>query len=679
MTNQQIVLVFDTTIDPSSVNVTGIRIQENSGFIANSSLYYRLTSSQSILVNNTTITINMSSNDYEAIQVRLGVATSESNTYLTMDNTTVSDNSNARRMAEPIFAPNALQVANFIPDQVQPEIMAFSLNLEATTMTLTFTEPVRTSSLSPQSITLLPNLTATVGNTYNYSLTGGVVHSSITASRVITFNLETADIIRLKASMNLATRRENTYISVSPRLVRDTNENLNRESVLRVSNFTADTTAPRLSAFDIDLTSETLTLYFDDVVNASTSNASGITLLNGQSVEPTQMIILMNTIPVSPTYDYLVIFPLSTHDINRLKQMRSLCTNAENCYMSTAANVVHDPYDRTNIPVSETTAVPVQSFSPDTIPPEMIAWSMDMNEGLLGLSFSETVDITTFQIDQITLQSSASVGAIWWTLTSYTEVIPVDAAAYFEARLATSDLNGIKTTGILSSQLSSFISLTSSAIVDMSDNPVVPIRSSNAFPLNLRYVNDTTSPSLVSFSADLYTGRLTLTFDEVVHPTFDPSALTFVNPTSSSSYSLTMASSSSTVSTILHITLSEHDLQRIRNVSALATSINTTFLSANSGAVTDVYGNNLDPIPTSSPLQVSNFVDSPILISIVNTSYFVREGETLTLQMLLNATTVADITFDAFTEDVVATGRLSIISLVPRLPILKDRGAWGQG
>jgi hypothetical protein len=312
------------------------------------------------------------------------------------------------------------------------------------------------------------------------------------------------------------------------------------------------------------------------------------------------------------------------------------------------------------MPISGVDALSALSFTVDRVPPMLIWWSLDMNGGAMTLSFSETVDITTFQITELTLQSSESVNTPipLFTLTSYSRLIPADAASEFVVRLSMNDINTIKAHVDIGISIStSFLALTSDTILDMSSNSIVPIISNDALQVG-NYTADSTSPSLVSFSANLYTRMLVLTFDEAVSPsTFDPSSLSIGNSDFSAGYTLTPSSyTSSMYSTILLIALSQTDLDNMRNIGDLATSVNNTYLSAQSGTVQDTSGLLLNPILQTSPLQVSIFVDSPTLISFASTSYTAYEGAVLHVRLVLNATIATEITVDILTKDRGATG-----------------------
>ena len=660
MTSGNIILTFNTDIEPSSVNVTGIVIQGARGAITNTTLYYRLTAAHNIQVVDTIVTITMSSTDYNALQIRPGVATSLANTYLTMDSETVSDRTSQTTMAQPISGAQALSALAFIEDQIRPELVAFSLNLETTSMSLTFSEPVLVSSFDPVQITIVSSLNPV--NAIIYQLTGGDVNSSVLASNVINFHLSEQDVIYLKRTNNIATGRENTYISVSTHLVTDTNANNNiaieLNSAISVSNFTADYTAPTINAFELNLTSETLTLHFDDVINSSTFDASGITFQSGRGIQPAQSFTLTPDSVTSSVNGYTIVVRLSSYDLNGLKQMRNLCTNEQNCYMIVSNTTISDTYGRSNMPISNSDALSALSFTSDQVRPMLISWLLDMNRGVMTLSFSETVDITTFQITQLTLQNSASSPISFFTLTNYSHLIPADAAAEFEVSLSINDINAIQADATIGTSSSdSFLALTPDAISDMSFNSIVPIISTDALQVS-DHIPDATPPSLVSFSANFYTRMLILTFDEIVRAsTFDVSLLRIGNSDFSAAYRLTSSSYVSSMdSTVILVTLSQTDLNSIRATSNLATSVDNTYISAPASTVSDTNDNPLIEIPSTSPLQVSIFVDSPILISFANTSYTAREGEILTLWLVLNTTTATEITLDVMTEDRGATG-----------------------
>ena len=54
--------------------------------------------------------------------------------------------------------------------------------------------------------------------------------------------------------------------------------------------------------------------------------------------------------------------------------------------------------------ISNGSALPAAAVIPDITPPEVVAFSLDLNEGIISLNFSEIVDIGTLNVTGIHLQ-----------------------------------------------------------------------------------------------------------------------------------------------------------------------------------------------------------------------------------------------------------------------------------
>ena len=397
-------LTFSEDIEPTSVNVTGITIQSTAGVVTNTSLYYRLTSAQSVSVTtNTIVRIVLSGEDYGALQLRPGVATSRSNTFLTMDPITVTDRSTRPNMVQPIVAGiNAQQVSTFVQDTTPPTLLSFSLDLNTGTMTLTFDEPVLTGSFSPQQVLISSHRDSAVGASYR--LTGGLVtNSNIIASSVIEVSLSVLDLQSLKHDRSLATGPFNTYLSASMGLVTDTNRNNNSMSYgLAVSRFTPDTTPPELLFFTVDLNRGLLVLTFNDVINASSFNASAITLQSSPARQEMQWYTLTQSSTSSPDGPQ-IIASLSSEDLNVIKSIPTLCTEVLNCFITISQSIASDLSGLNTIPIPDESALPAAAFIDDSTRPELISWDLDLNRATMTLAFSEIVNISSFDISGLTL------------------------------------------------------------------------------------------------------------------------------------------------------------------------------------------------------------------------------------------------------------------------------------
>lgn len=59
------------------------------------------------------------------------------------------------------------------------------------------------------------------------------------------------------------------------------------------------------------------------------------------------------------------------------------------------ANLIDDVYSRDAVAVTDGAALRASQYIPDTITPQLLSYTVDMNAGVLTLYFSEAVSITT--------------------------------------------------------------------------------------------------------------------------------------------------------------------------------------------------------------------------------------------------------------------------------------------
>lgn len=370
--------------------------------------------------------------------------------------------------------------------------------------------------------------------------------------------------------------------------------------------------AVNLLAFDLDLNSAVLNLYFDQVINASTLNRSAITLQSAVARRPMESLTLTSdsTTTPSPSGQYISL-QLSVENTNEIKRNRNVCTSSQNCFLTVSQYLARSTLGASNNPISDGSAIVVGNFTEDVTQPLLFLWTLDMDTGIMELMFSETVNVTSFQFNQFTLQGISQM----YTLTG--GMLSPEPTDYVVVQLSTLDLNEIKRlSGIGTSLNDSYLSVGSSAITDMSGNDIVPIPSSNAL-MAFSFTVDTTRPELDSFSLNVASGVLILTFSEpVIGTSFNVSAITLFNgqismvngelqPTAS--YTLTGGSSSSSDSTVVEIHLTQQDLSAINSMDNLATSTNDTYIVAASTTVYDTSGNEMVPIILADRFLVSEY------------------------------------------------------------------------
>ena len=270
--------------------------------------------------------------------------------------------------------------------------------------------------------------------------------------------------------------------------------------------------------------------------------------------------------------------------------------------------------DRPTIPIPNGNALSVTQFTDDTTEPELISWDLNINNGELYLVFSETVNASTADPTQLTLQSTPEVDGLTEavSLTDSTAISISNPA--ITIRLSLNDLNAIKRfTNLGTDHRNSFLSFSEALISDVSGNSVA---SRMAVPVD-SFVADMTSPFTTSFSINITSGILSMTFSETVNiSSFDFSGLTLLNRSAMnpstgnfqpvSNYTLTGGTLLSQFDdSVVVVALSQRDLDAIIAINNLATSATNTYLAATLRTIRDMARIRLDPISLIYPLQVS--------------------------------------------------------------------------
>ena len=606
-------LEFSETVNAGSLNVSGILLLSASQEEANQSLY--LTSgSRSISMDGTRLVVNISRQDLNNIKYLIELARSDEDTYLSINSGAILD-MNFNPVLE-ISEFNAYPVSTYIPDVVGPILESFQLNLTSEVLTLNFDETVNVSSLDFMSITLQSSLDSPLTH---YDLTGGeILHDN---SPMVHIQLDYHDLNQIKLDTDLATGSSNTVINLSDDAVNDlaliANPSFASVLALDVANYYPDTIGPMLLDFSVDLNSEILTLNFDEPVNASSLDATGITFLDG--VNGLQYRLTggntssMNGLQISVLLD--------RRDLNNLKRMESFLVSAESSFISISPTVIRDMSGNQVMIIPPERAINASFHTNDTTQPYLVAYDLDLNSNILTLQFFETVDIASINFDGLTLQQASNT-TNQYTLTDGT-ILTTEDSTVVEFRLVTRDLNAIKSQQIALTQGTTWLTMDESFILDQNMQPVQPIINGvNALPVRT-YANDITPPMLDMFILDLNSSTLTLYFSETVNviDTFMLNGLILLSEPDNSFQSnpvIHMFGSDPQTRTtdiyepIIVVSLGRLDLNQIKELTALATNENNTFLTVDSITVQDMRENSIVPIVRTNPQAVFRYIEDRI-------------------------------------------------------------------
>ena len=162
---------------------------------------------------------------------------------------------------------------------------------------------------------------------------------------------------------------------------------------------------------------------------------------------------------------------------------------------------------------------------PDTTQPAIVAFTFDLNVGLIDLTFNEPIDLQSVNLTgsmYLTSNSQGSDDALAVSATEYTSGT-LQTELSFVMNIST--LNSVKhNTGVCTSVANCFLGVTSTSFSDTSGNTIPPSLSNIAAQ---SFTQDVTQPRLISYTIDLNSSSVVLTFDEPIDPlSFNLSGIT---------------------------------------------------------------------------------------------------------------------------------------------------------
>jgi hypothetical protein len=536
----------------------------------------------------TSLAIDISSDDLNAVKATGLVALSRSKSFLSLASNAITDVS-----GNGIPAVSGFAVRDYAPDVNEPALMFFSVELDLTLdVVLTFNEVINVSTVDVTKLTLLPSN----GPNNAFVVSSGSASSASPFSRVVRISLSPGDANVVKSLNPLFTTISSSFLSSAAGLIFDVFGNPSSavlsNSPLQASSVTIGNVRPGLLSFALDLNSGLLSLTFSETVNASTLDTSRLAF-----IEAANGMIVVPLVRVSPPMGNGVVVntSLTVDDLNALKlQLPNLGGSVGTTFLSTTEGVVLNMLGQSARARNSSDPAPCTRLVADVSLPIATNFSLDMSAGSLVVTFDEPV-------------LAASVNELLFSLGEGPNAVVVGP---FRSRsvtnglsltfnLTTSVLDNLKLARVgLSSSVS--LSTLAGAVADISSNALAPTVS----PLVARtFVADSISPRLLSFSLDMSTTLLALTFDEPMSAaSFNRSCIQLqglpvavpgdpvIVPRLTRSALLNASDSS-----VLNVVLNTSDANNIKAIAAACKSANTTFLTMDSCFAMDMSGNAAEP------------------------------------------------------------------------------------
>eukprot|EP00911_Craspedida_sp_UC1_P002296 UC1_evm1s1737 len=642
MNDETVELIFTETVDSTTIDASKLTF----AFGGES----RTLSSATVLSSvKDTVKIKLSADDKNALDL-LALASSRETTALKLFAGAIFDTA---PVANPVVEAT-IPATQYVTDGKSGTLLAFTADIDSGVIVLEFDKVMDASSYSGKHV-VLQSRGFSAGDSVDLE------NSKVTSTNGLFVTIEFDKVLldEIKRRDDLFTDVNNAFLSVSSLALKDVRSNNINEvavsSAKQVATIVADKTKPSLNTFDLNMATNVLTLHFSETVDASTINmklfrfhttatgAGDTVTLNGGTTLSSDAV----TIEVSLLLD----------DANAMKS-KLIGLTAGKTFLSMDQGAIVDMNSLVINPVSVSSAMAVDIFVVDNVSPRLVSFALDADANTITLNFDETVDTVTFSAIKLTLQSAVDGSGESKTLTALSKTSSAPSPTII-VTIATSDMNELKKLEQCATRLDdTFISIEQGLIADRNGNAVVAISPGGAMPASA-YTGDTTAPEIDSWSInmdseynDVSVGRVvgsvgvTIVFSETIDvSTFNPAALAIQGSVSTGqfvTFSGAAAILTQTDGTTFTFKAKLTDANKIKTDDGIAVDLATSYLACTSALFSDMAGNAIKPVLTSSALRASSFSEDKTAPRLLGFTIDVNAGS----MSLIFDETVAGVSFE---------------------------------
>ena len=465
-----------------------------------------------------TVSIRLSMFDAGTLFNDTRVANTVNDTFLSLGETLAVDYSGNALSASGVI--QASQVITSLTPVNPPLLQNATLDLNNNSLILTFNQAMSPSLTVPGLISLTP-----LGISLSPSTNVGLFNDNDT---ILQLSLTQSDSSDIKFFFTT-----DIFVSLGSNAAFSTESEGNLIQSLQIQTIVPDTTGPSVSSYTFDLNSGQVIITFNEPVSNETYNASSVWLSNAMNSLPSGQPLTSSDVIASSASNTIMIIQLPSSIITTVTSDPNLATSSDNTFLFFTPSSFQDLFFNPLQPPPS--SIKPTSFVSDSTSPSLQAFTLDLDNGVLSLSFSEVVIASSFQVSQLTLYDTSLSNNL---VVTDSTTLSTGYVSIINAQIQGSSLNMLK--ALLNGGLVVRLSMTSSAITDSSSNEVTAISSSN--PLNSAQVTpDTTAPSLLSLTAgNVAEKTLTMTFNEYIEPaSWNDAGLTLYLNTSTGIYTFT--------------------------------------------------------------------------------------------------------------------------------------------
>ena len=429
---------------------------------------------------------------------------------------------------------------------------------------------------------------------------------ALTDEIVVQFTDEDLNAIKSRELCSSDMDGEDCYLTFLPDAVRDAvgiaiEGNLEGQC-LAVSQFTSDMTSPMLDQFvEFDYNAGLLILNFTEVIRTQSANFTAVRLQSSFDTFGETYRLRQGDI-MGPLFSTNVTLLLHMDDLNELKRNNMICTSRSNCWIRFSPSFIVDIAGNSIEPAEDgdfSLSQRALSHVPDTTPPNVQSFTVNLNTAEVTFYFDETVVRSVFDPTRVTFSASENVSTNY-TLTNARHLSSEEAVTNFTIVLDESDTIALKSMDDFFSSINdTFLTHDENMILDRFDNRIeTRLIGINALQAS-GFTPDTTAPLALIFDIlDMDQDRMQVSFNEPVNifsinftqiilrsgPLSDSSAVTI--PLSGASSVRYVTTNKLTI----EIRFNNQDIRSIKLEPRIAVSVGSSYLELQEGAIEDTSG-----------------------------------------------------------------------------------------
>ena len=462
---------------------------------------------------------------------------------------------------------HALQASKYTANVQGPRFLHWNFNRITGRVDLTFTESIDISFFNYSRVVFvsgpMSNHTAAVIVPVTYLRVDSPVKTTKNNTNKVSFTLNSDQFMAVTASTSLLqSATVGSYIVLEQMLVLDSSPMQNIYHGLDatyahpmvVRHFYIDDKAPALKSFTLDMRLRIIALTFTEVIRLSSIALEQLSLQSELSIGLyTEVLTLSSSICQVITTEetgYVEIQFISEAAFSVLKAFTYLAKSFDTTYISLTREFATDTSAGIFNQIEEVRknyALQVTTYIADNIPPYLVAWTLDLTQNMLVLSFSKPINSNTMKLDSLILTSDPFIlpSTSSYTLSTHSYIIPhtplsqqqlilpINAYAFVDQiviQLSITDTNGIKSKGTLcrdnnnEKMLSCFLSTAESVADDIATYTMnytivdLPVRPVSFLPVS-SYIKDSKCPIIMNSTLDMTMHQLMFIMDEPVNST----------------------------------------------------------------------------------------------------------------------------------------------------------------